>query len=167
MADFSFRDATLNDLQRIVEIYNSTVPSRMVTADTEPVTVESRISWFNAHTPQKRPLWVIDNGEANIAGWISLQSFYGRPAYDSTVEVSIYLDADERGRGLGRQALQYCIDKAPALGIKTLLGFIFSHNEPSLKLFYSFGFEDWALLPGIAILDGVERSLTIVGKRIA
>src|ERR1051326_8933433 len=164
MADFLFRDATLNDLERIVEIYNSTVPSGMVTADTEPVTIESRIEWFNVHIPNKRPLWVIDNGKANIAGWISLQSFYGRPAYDSTVEVSIYLDANERGKGLGRLALQYCIDKAPELGVNTLLGFIFSHNEPSLKLFRSFGFEDWALLPGIATLDGIDRSLTIVGK---
>jgi L-amino acid N-acyltransferase YncA len=47
------------------------------------------------------------------------------------------------------------------------LGYIFAHNEPSLKLFRSFGFTDWANLPDIAVLDGVERSLVIVGKRVA
>jgi phosphinothricin acetyltransferase len=62
--------------------------------------------------------------------------------------------------------LHYCIDKAPDYGIKTLLGFIFSHNEPSLKLFRHFGFEEWGTLPKIALLDGHERGLKILGKRI-
>jgi phosphinothricin acetyltransferase len=67
---------------------------------------------------------------------------------------------------LGKQILQYCIDNAPKFGIKTLLGFIFSHNEHSLKLFRHFGFEDWGTLPNIATLDGQEYGLTILGKRI-
>ena len=56
--------------------------------------------------------------------------------------------------------------EAKTFGIKTLLGYIFAHNEPSLKLFSQFGFEEWAMLPDIALLDGVERSLKILGKRI-
>jgi phosphinothricin acetyltransferase len=48
-----------------------------------------------------------------------------------------------------------------------LLGFIFAHNEPSLKLFKQLGFEQWAMLPDVAELDGIERSLVILGKRIA
>jgi phosphinothricin acetyltransferase len=47
------------------------------------------------------------------------------------------------------------------------LGFIFSHNDPSLKLFQKFGFEEWANLPNIAKLDNDERGLKILGKRIA
>ncbi|MDB5833890.1 MAG: phosphinothricin acetyltransferase, partial [Caballeronia sp.] len=54
----NFRDATLDDLPGIVAIYNSTVPSRLVTADLEPVSVESRLAWFHAHGPKARPLWV-------------------------------------------------------------------------------------------------------------
>jgi len=138
----------------------------MVTADTEPVTVASRIKWFEEHSPDKRPLWIVEDGN-DIIGWASFRSFYGRPAYDATAEISIYLDEKMRGRGLGKKVLQYAMEKSPALGIKTLLGFIFNHNEPSLKLFRQFGFEDWALLPKIAVLDGTERSLVIVGKRLA
>ncbi len=167
MEALKFRDAARDDLTKIVEIYNSTVPSRMVTADTEPVSVESRQKWFDEHHPSKRPLWVIENSSHETIGWVSFQSFYGRPAYDSTVEISIYLDERQRGKGLGKQILQYCIDNAPAFGVKTLLGFIFSHNEPSLKLFRHFGFEDWATLPDIAVLDRQERGLKILGKRIA
>ncbi|MBL7736738.1 MAG: GNAT family N-acetyltransferase [Chitinophagaceae bacterium] len=161
-----YRDANHSDLPRIVEIYNSTIPSRMVTADVENVSVASRLQWFDEHDPSKRPLWVIEDSAKQIIGWVSFQSFYGRPAYDATAEISIYLDGEQRGKGLGKQALRYCIEHAPRLGINTLLGFIFSHNEPSLKLFRYFGFEDWATLPNIALLDGQERSLKILGKRV-
>jgi phosphinothricin acetyltransferase len=164
--DMTYRNATTDDLTRIVEIYNLTISSRTVTADTEPVTVESRQEWFNEHKPDKRPLWVIENNYNQVIGWISFQSFYGRPAYDATAEISIYLDIEHRGKGLGKKVLQHCIDTAPQWGIKTLLGFIFAHNEPSLKLFRHFGFADWATLPNIAVLDGQERGLKILGKRI-
>ena len=167
MSELFYRDATLNDLPKIVEIYNSTILSRMVTADTEPVTVESRIKWFSEHTSDSRPLWVVENQNKNIIGWISFQNFYGRPAYNSTAEISIYLDSEQRGKGIGKQVLKYSIDAAKNLGIKTLLGFLFAHNEPSLKLFKHFGFEEWATLPNIAVLNGIERSLKILGKRIA
>ncbi len=162
----NYRDAVMGDMEKIVAIYNSTIPTRMVTADTEPVTVESRLAWFHEHNPHTRPLWVIENENKQIIGWVSFQSFYGRPAYAATAEISIYLDASQRGKGIGKEVLQYSIDQAKRLGIKTLLGFIFAHNELSLKLFRQSGFEDWATLPDIAVLDGVERSLKILGKRI-
>ena len=138
----------------------------MVTADTEPVSVESKLNWFKAHSPDKRPLWVIKDESNNVVGWASFESFYGRPAYNATVEISIYLDPLYRGKGIGRQVLQHCIAVSSNLGIKTLLGFIFAHNEPSLQLFRHSGFEEWATFPNVAILDGIERSLKIFGKRV-
>ena len=167
MTQLNYRDALENDLEKIVEIYNSTVSSRMVTADTELVSIESRQKWYQDHSPDKRPLWIIEDTEKKIIGWVSFESFYGRPAYDGTVEISIYIDEGQRGKGLGKSVLKYCINYATKFGTKTLLGFIFSHNEPSLKLFRHFGFEDWATLPNIALLDGQERGLKILGKRIA
>lgn len=161
----TYRDATIKDLPRIVEIYNSTVSGRMVTADTEPVSVESRINWFNEHEPAKRPLWVVYADEEMI-GWVSFQSFYGRPAYQGTAEISIYLDQKIRGKGFGEKILQHAMDSCAKLGIKTLLGYIFAHNEPSMRLFRNKGFEDWGVFPRIAVLDNIERDLIIVGKRI-
>lgn len=162
----SYRNAAQSDLKEIVAIYNSTISSRMVTADTEPVSVESRQKWFDEHNATDRPLWVVEDSKHKIIGWVSFQSFYGRPAYKATVEISIYIDEAQRGKGLGKQILQHCINEAPNFGVKTLLGFIFSHNEPSLKLFRHLGFADWATLPNIALLDGRERSLKILGKRV-
>ena len=161
-----FADASLENLDKIVAIYNSTISSKMVTADVEPVSVESRISWFYEHKPGKRPLWVIKNKEEVIIGWVSFQNFYGRPAYKTTAEISIYLHEDYRGKGFGKQILNYSIAECGNLGIKTLLGYIFAHNEPSLQLFYKAGFVEWAHLPNIALLDGQERSLKILGKRV-
>jgi L-amino acid N-acyltransferase YncA len=162
----TYRDATIDDLTRIVAIYNSTIPTRMVTADTEPVAVESRLPWFYEHNTTNRPLWVLEDEHKDIIGWVSFQSFYGRPAYAATAEISIYLDPSQRGKGIGKEVLQYSIDRAKHFGIKTLLGFIFAHNEPSLRLFKQMGFEEWAHLPEIAMLDGIERSLKILGKKI-
>lgn len=167
MSQLSYRDANLDDLSSIVTIYNSTIASRMVTADTEPVSVESRLKWFEEHSPDKRPLWMVEGTNNQLVGWVSFQSFYGRPAYDATVEISIYLDETQRGKGFGKDILKHCIETVPQFGIKTLLGFIFAHNEASLKLFSHFGFETWATFPNIAVLDGEEKGLKILGKRVA
>lgn len=165
MSTLTFRIAKLDDLERIVAIYNSTIEGRMVTADLEAVTVEDRTPWFHAHTADNRPLWVMEL-DNDICGWISLQDFYGRKAYDATAEVSIYLDADFRGHGLGKKAIQFVLDAAPSLSIQTILGFIFAQNEPSMKLFKHFGFEQWAFLPEVAELDGMKRDLVILGKKV-
>lgn len=161
----TFRIATLEDLPTIVAIYNSTVASRMVTADLEPVSIEDRTPWFYAHDPARRPLWVMEL-DGHICGWISLQDFYGRIAYNATAEVSIYLDENYRGHGLGKHAIEFVLQSCPTLHIETLLGFIFGHNTPSIQLFKHFGFEQWGFYPQIAELDGVKRDLAILGKKV-
>ena len=162
MSALRHRLARQADLPRIVEIYNATIPSRLVTADLEPVSVAQRLPWFEAHVPTKRPLWVVERQDVVVA-WLSFSSFYGRPAYDKTAELSVYVDEAHRRAGLGRYLLRQAIAHAPGIGVDRLLGFIFGHNTPSLTLFEGFGFERWALLPGVARLDSVERDLVILG----
>lgn len=162
-----YRLATLTDLPAIVAIYNSTIASREVTADLEPVSVESRLAWFHEHVPERRPMWVVDSPEGEVVAWLSFSDFYGRPAYSGTAEVSIYIAPSWRGQGLGRRFLEAAIAHAPHLQVHTLLGFVFGHNQPSLALFRAFGFSEWANFPRVANLDGVERDLIILGKRVA
>ncbi|WP_078545016.1 GNAT family N-acetyltransferase [Litchfieldia alkalitelluris] len=159
------RDAVRDDLPMIVEIYNSTIASRMVTADLDPVTVEDREVWFSNHSPNFRPLWVFTKNQ-QICAWVSFESFYGRPAYQHTAELSIYIHQDFRSQGLGSKLLHYAIDACPTLHIKTLVAYIFGHNQPSIKLFENHGFSQWALLPKVALLDGIERDLLILGLRV-
>ncbi len=171
MPPFVHRLAIHDDLPAIVAIYNSTIASREVTADTEPVSVASRQAWFTEHSAERRPLWVIHDAadtaaEPAVIGWMSFSNFYGRPAYAGTAELSIYIAEAWRGKGVGKYCLQQAIEFAPNIHVHTLLGFIFGHNQPSLGLFAKFGFATWANLPRVAKLDGIERDLIIMGKRV-
>jgi phosphinothricin acetyltransferase len=160
------RDATREDLPGIVEIYNSTVPTRASTADTEPIPVEARSAWFGEHEPSRRPIWVMEN-EGEVAGWLSLSDFYdGRPAYHATAEIGVYVGQDHRRKGVGRRLVEEAVRRAPELGLRTLTAGAFAHNEASIGLFEYFGFEVWARFPRVAELDGVERDLVILGLRL-
>lgn len=159
-----FELAKSSDLNEIVAIYNQAVPTRLATADTEPVSVASRKDWFAAFTPDHYPIWKIMVDE-KIVGWVSLEAFYGRPAYGKTAEISIYLDATQQHLGIGKASVQFVETQVKQLGITTILAFIFAHNQPSQNLFKHFGFERWAHLPDVAIMDGNDYSLDILGKK--
>ncbi|MDJ0553724.1 MAG: GNAT family N-acetyltransferase [Microcoleaceae cyanobacterium MO_207.B10] len=159
------RNAQEQDLAVIVEIYNASIPSHIATGDPEPISVESRIPWYQSHSPSNRPVWVIEWDE-KIIGWLSFQSFYGTPAYHGTAEISIYVSPEYKGQGIGKKLLLEAIHRSPSFGIKTLLGFIFAHNQPSLRLFDKLGFQRWGYLPQVAELNGIKRDLVIVGLHI-
>jgi L-amino acid N-acyltransferase YncA len=129
------------------------------------VTVESRRAWFEAHSDARDPLWVAEDGH-RLVGWLSLTPFYGRPAYAATKEVSVYVDPHAQRAGVASDLLRHALAAAPRIGVSTVLGFVFSHNAPSLALFAKFGFERWGELPRVAVLDGADRGLSILGKRI-
>ena len=162
--ELRFRTAGEQDLPEIVSTYNQAIASRIVTADLEPVTAESRQAWFRSHGG-RRPLWIVESG-GRYAGWISVRSFYGRPAYDGVAEVSIYIDSAWQGKGIGKRCLSYVIGQAPALGLHTLLGFIFASNQRSVALFERQGFRRWGHLPAVADMDGVMLDLLILGRKI-
>lgn len=161
------RDAVAADLPAIVAIYNATIPGGMVTADTSPVSVEDRVPWFRAHAPDRRPIWVVDDEAGAICAWLSFSDFHPRPAYHPTAEVSVYVAESHRRRGLAGFLLRQAIERAPNFGLKVLVGLVWGHNEPSLRLFGGHGFVRWGHLPRVALLHGVERDLVIVGRRVA
>ncbi len=157
------RDAVEADLPAIVEIYNATIPTRIVTAEIEPTTVEARLPWFREHSSEHYPFWVAES-EGRVIGWLDFKRFLPRRAYRGTAQISVYVDEEFRRRGVGQRLLEQAIARAPSLGITALVGFIFGHNEPSLKLFQRLGFERWGFFPGVAQLDGVERDLVVMGQ---
>lgn len=162
----SIRIAQLADLPAIVAIYNASIPGRMATADTALVTVDERAGWFAEFDPKRRPLWVFCTATNDPVGWLSVRSFYGRPAYHATAEIGTYVAPEARRAGVARHLLAHALHHAPGLGLRTLLAFVFGHNEPSIALFERAGFSSWGRLPSVAELDGIERDLVILGRRV-
>jgi phosphinothricin acetyltransferase len=159
------RDAVEADLAAIVEIYNTAIRGRISTAQLDPVSVDERLPWFREHSPESHPLWVAEV-EGQIAAWLSFHPFIARCAYRGTAEISVYVNAKFRLLGVGRALLEKAIAHSPSLEINALVGCIFGHNEPSLRLFERLGFECWGFLPRIARVDDVERDLVMVGRHI-
>jgi len=163
--EMKIRDAVESDLPAIIKIYNAAVATRVATAQLEQVTLDERRNWLKEHSPDRHPFWVLEI-DRKIAGWLTLKPFLPRCAYRGTAEVSVYVDERLRRRGVGRTLLGEAIARAPSLQIRAMVGLIFAHNEPSLRLFEQIGFERWGLLPRIAQLDAVERDLTIMGRPV-
>jgi L-amino acid N-acyltransferase YncA len=163
--EMKIRDAVEGDLPAIIKIYNAAVATRIATAQLEPVTLEQRRGWLKEHSADRHPFWVLEI-DRQIAGWLTLKPFLPRCAYRGTAEVSVYVDERFRRRGVARTLMAAAIARAPALQINAMVGLIFAHNEPSLKLFAQLGFEKWGLLPRVARLDDVERDLAIMGRPV-
>ena len=150
---------------QIVKIYNSSIPSRLATADTEPVTIESKKEWFKQHNPKIRSLWILEKDDKLIA-WISLTDFKDRPAYQKTVEISLYVSPEFQGKGYGEKLLKKMIEKCPNFGVENLIGLVFGHNNKSIKPAEKFGFEEWGFLPEVTEMDGIRRDVVILGLKV-
>lgn len=158
------------DLPRIVEIYNCAVATRESSCDLEPTTVAARRESFLKHTPDHRPMWVAEDADAarrEVLGYLGFFHFMNeRPGYFITADLAIYLHPDHQHQGLGTYLLGEAIRHAPALGIEVLAVTIFASNEPSIRLFARHGFERWGYMPRVARLEGSERDLVMMGRRV-
>ncbi|MCC2669315.1 MAG: sortase-like acyltransferase [Armatimonadetes bacterium] len=164
--DLHIRDATRADLPAIVEIYNESIPGGWSTADTQPITVEDRVEWFGKFDPSRRPIWVAEV-EGTVVATTYLSSFYaGRPAYDATAEVSMYVATAYQRRGIGRRLKQWVIEQCPRLGVTTLLSMHFDHNQATRRINESLGFQQMGHLTDIAVVQGHLRGLVISALRI-
>ena len=167
---YTYRDALEADLPRIVEIYNFAVATRTCSCDLDPTTVEARRPSLLEHTPKHRPLWVAEDSTKRDQGAIGYLGFFHfmneRPGYFITADLAIYLHPDYQGKGLGTYLLQQAIERSRGLGVETLTGTIFASNDASVALFRKMGFEQWGFMPRVARLEGVEKDLVLVGRRL-
>jgi len=114
MTSAGVRRATGGDLAGILEIYNEAVLDTTATFDYEPQTMEQRAAWFQEHQQNNYPVFVaVDKGE-RVVGWSALSPYRNRPGYRFTAESSVYVAADQRGRGIGRLLMAPLIEAARA-----------------------------------------------------
>jgi len=112
----------------------------------------------------QKPSVATPKGE--ILAWGSLSDYHPLEGYRITAEISVYVAADARGKGLGRRLVKFILESAPKFGIKNVVALIFSSNEASLNLFAKFGFTRWGELPEVCDMGGKIESLTILGKKL-
>ena len=162
----SIRTATEADWPRIVEIYNQAIDDGYCTADTEHISITSRQDWFLLHTEKLYPIYVITT-ENEVAGWSSLSPFrHGRKALAKTIEISYYLDRQQRGKGLGSTLLAETIKAAQRLGHQHLFAILLEINSISVNLLEKFGFEKWGHMPNVADFGSRICGLLIYGRKI-
>jgi len=132
------RPATDADQQRIMEIYNDAVLNTTATFDTEPRTIEKQMIWFRNH--KKNHPVIVAEEDGKVIGWASLSPWSDRCAYDTTVEVSVYIDTDFRGKGIGSKLLEMVTLEGKKLSNHTVLSRITEGNEVSIHLHEKFGY---------------------------
>ncbi|HTP56046.1 MAG TPA: GNAT family N-acetyltransferase [Thermoplasmata archaeon] len=132
------RPATARDVPAITAIYNDAVRTTTATFDLEPRSLAAGRGWFRSHGRRHPVLVAVRDGV--IVGWASLSPWSDRPAYDRTAEVSVYVDAGARGRGIGRRLLARLVREGGRRGLHTLLARVADGNAVSLRLHTSLGF---------------------------
>jgi L-amino acid N-acyltransferase len=140
------RAATSADLPAILDIYNEAVRNTTATYDYEPHTLDDRRAWYEDHRANGYPVFVAVDDRGRVVGWSALNQYRARKGYRFTTENSVYVAADQRGRGIGRQLLAPLIDAARQGGFHAILAGIDASNEASLRLHTAFGFREVARL---------------------
>jgi len=134
------RSASRDDLPAILEIYNEAVLNTTATYDYEPRTLEHRVAWFEDHEKSNYPMFVAVNDAGRVVGWSALNRYHDRKGYQFSTENSVYVAADQRGKGIGKLLLAPLIEAARQRGLHAILAGIDAENEASIRLHASFGF---------------------------
>src|ERR1700733_16027132 len=143
-----YRLATHDDAEAIRAIYNREVTGSRVTFDMVARTPEDQLAWMDEHSGAHPAVGAVDDFD-RVCGFGSLSPYRSRPAYRTTVEDSVHVDAEGRGQGVGRGLLSELVRVAGAHGFHAVMARIAGGHEASIGLHRACGFE----------LVGVEREV--------
>lgn len=130
------RPMTVDDAARVIDIYGRAMTSGHATFQSEPGTWES---WDAGHLAECR--LVACNGDGRVVGWAGLSGVSNRCVYSGIAEISVYVDPDCQGQGIGKMLLAELIKTSEESGIWSLEAGIFPENEASIALHHRLGFE--------------------------
>ncbi len=138
------RAAEVDDLPRIFAIYNVEVESGIATFDVEPKRAGADDRWLTAREAIHPVIVAVDRG-GEIVGWASLSAWSSRGAYRRTAEVSVYVEREPRGGGIGTSLLRALVDRGRELGLGVLLARVALPNEPSHAMHEAVGFRTFGI----------------------
>ena len=134
------RDAAPTDFDEITAIYNEILTSSTAIYNDKPVTCQDRLAWRNARLAQGYPVLVATD-DGKVRGFGSFADFRPWPGYRHTVEGTVHIHADARGRGVGTTLLRALVDRAQTLGKHTMIAAVDSENASSIRFLERFGFQ--------------------------
>jgi L-amino acid N-acyltransferase YncA len=149
----------VQDWQAIAEIYKRGVDTGFATFETE---LPSWEQWDNSHLRAGRlAAWM----ENNILGWAALSSVSNRCVYGGVAEVSVYVDTQYNGKGIGTQLLERLISESENEGVWTLQSSIFRENEASIQLHKKMGFRQIGYREKVGKRNGTWHDNIILERR--
>jgi len=156
------RPASLEDAERIAQIYNEGIEDRVGTFETRLRTAADVRAWFDG----RHPVVVVDTDDAGVIAFASTSTYRPRECYAGIAEFSVYVARHGRGRGAGTVAMRALIDAARDAGYWKLVSRIFIENTASRKLMVAMGFREVGIYEKHAQLDGRWRDVVIVERLI-
>jgi L-amino acid N-acyltransferase YncA len=147
------------DWLQVRSIYLEGIATGDATFETDAPTWES---WDRAHLPFGR--LVVRDGD-RLAGWAALSAVSSRCVYAGVAEVSVYVSAGQRGRGVGRLLLTHLIEASEKNGIWTLQAGIFPENMASIVLHQRCGFREVGRREKLGKLNGAWRDVMMLERR--
>ena len=141
MADYAVRSATLEDLSALTDIYNHYVVHTAITFDLQTFTAATRREWFDNHAETGRyRLLVATDSEGGCLGYASSSRWRPKPAYNTTVEASVYCRPDAVGRGCGTALYTALFAALEREDVRTIVAGVSLPNSASLSFHEKFGF---------------------------
>jgi L-amino acid N-acyltransferase len=159
----SIRGATKTDLEKILEIYNDAVVNTTATFDLEPRSMERQTAWLAEHIPPYPA--IVWTEEGRVLGWGSISPYAPRPAYRFAGEVSVYVDAGARRRGVGEALLKELVALGGRHGLHTLVGLITEENQASMRLAEKTGFHRVGLLEEVGFKFDRRLNVAVYQQR--
>jgi phosphinothricin acetyltransferase len=144
------RNATIDDLPAMTDIYNHYVVSTAITFDLSPFTTEERRPWFDAHeTTGRYRLLVATDSAGHVLGYATTSRWRPKAAYETTVEASVYCHPLAVGRGRGRALYRALFDAIANEDVHRIVAGISLPNPASIKLHERCGFQPVGVFPSV------------------
>jgi len=157
--NLSIRSFSERDWNSVSEIYIQGLLTRNATFETEAPPYDVWIKKFHSQL-----LWVAAlNNE--VVGWAGLQPVSVRKVYEGVVEVTIYIESNHSGKGIGSSLMKHLVEQSEKAGIWTLYASIFPENTASIRLHVSAGFREIGYREKIAQLEGKWRNTVLFERR--
>lgn len=161
--DYRVREAKLLDIPYITNIYNEGIEDRIATLETSLRDNSEMENWLTSRGERYKVI-VMEDTEGIVIGWASINIFNSRCCYSGVGDISIYINRNMRGRGLGKVLLNSLFDIARRQDFHKLVLSTFEFNDVGKRLYKKLGFREVGTYENQGILDGKFVNITIMEK---